>query len=241
MRLLINNIVLLLLFLSGTALKADAWDEYWDLITKYKNIKSIKGTIITNYYLENANKISKIETGEFIINQNKKWLNYGNIILLNNDKFQITIDKVNKYVMLNKANTKEEVDKIISGIKPITKDSLINLRKIVQMNQSTNANGDKLFEMIFPKDYAYKKIDLQFTSHGIFSKMIYEFNRNKDKAYPYKVEIIYKRLILNSTIVPEEFSEKKILTIKGNDVKLLDNYSAYKLLDYRKLQMNSKK
>lgn len=241
MRLFISNILLILFTFSGTAIKADAWDEYLDLIIKYQTIKSIKGSVTTKYYLESINKVSKTENGEFKIAENRKWLNYDNVISISNDKYQITVDKTNKYVMLSNGNSKEAIDKVIAGMKPISKDSLAKLKNVAQMNKSITATGDKVFEMIFPEDNAYKKISLQFTNDGVFSKMTYEFNREKDKGYPYKVEIIYKDLILNGEIDSEEFSEKKILTIKGDNVKLLDKYNTYKLLDYRKLQTNSKK
>jgi hypothetical protein len=237
-----TKIFFILLIVLSVSVKADAWDNYLELLVKYQKANSIKGAVSTRYFFENNSKPTKVESGSFVIDENRKRVDYENVITLNNDKYNITLDNVNKFILLKISNSKEEIEQVMGPMKEISKDSLVQLKKLVQMEEVKEVNGNKRFELVFPKNYQYKKIVLLFTKDGVFQKMIYEFNKeNEDRGYPYKIEIAYTNLLINTVIDIKEFSEKNILVINGDNVKPIEKYSTYKILDYRKFNTNSKK
>lgn len=222
------------------ALAAGVWEDYYALLEKYRRAGTIRGTVVTGYYYKEKAAPLKKEKGYFFSDGPNKYVNYGDVILLNNEAYSITLDKRNKVLMVSNAPGRETVDELTKAMQGPWKDSAEQRKRVVLVN-TVNDTDRKVFEMNI-KEGQYEKIIYEFSgSSGLIRKITYVFRKQEQFASnPTRVEVEYRDLMVNVPVDKNTFSEKSLVRIKKDEVIPAEGYRNYSVLDYRKLQKYGK-
>lgn len=225
------------LLLTSLFAKAGEWEDYYALLRKHQEAKQLNGSVVTRYFYEGNKTPLKTEHGSFVIDGSKKYVNYEGHLLIQNEKYNITVDRENKVVMVNNA-LKEESNDVIKDIGTFGKDSA-RFRNSVSLVNTKNDQNSKVFELKFNSDKTqYEKIIVEFASKsGLVKKISYLWRKSAQyKSNPVKVEIDYAGLASGNPASKSTFSEEQVARIKGDNIKPLKLYEDYKVIDYRNIQ-----
>lgn len=226
-----------LFLLLSFVVKGGDWDDYYFLLRKHREVKQLNGSVVTRYFYEGNKTALKTERGSFVIDGAQKYVNYQGHLLVQNEKYNVTVDKDNKVVMVNHAPKAEE-DGLLKDAGAFGRDSA-RFRNSVTLTNTKSDKTSKTYELSF-KDAGkqYEKIILEFSPQtGLVRKVTYLFRKAAQyKSNPTKVEIEYTSLSVGQPAPKGTFEEAQIARIKGKDIKLVKAYGDYKVIDYRNIQ-----
>ena len=154
---------------------------------------------------------------------------------IQNEKVRITIDTVNRMIILN--------DKLKNNQNPVDMKGFSDLLDRVQsIKKHVEESGNIVYRIEFKPNNLYDMYEFGINSKGLLTSMKYYYskaekeNESDIKAVKSKprAEILFSDYKTNVEFNYErEFSERNYLNLEGKKVTLNQKYKSYVLKDYR--------
>ena len=196
-----------------------------DKISKAMQAESYSAGIEYKSFLDGV--LSETTQSKVVVNKSSYNISIGNVSKINSGKYNLTIDKQNKLLVLSKF---ENMASYVNGMPPL--DSF--LKRALSINHTkSEGNGKYIFSL---KGCKEKRVEIEYNLstfqiirifYVLEAKLIGEDMKGHEQSF----ELIYKSFTKNIEMDSAMFNINRYLIKKGNAFKPTGNYATYRFLD----------